>query len=817
MQNILRFISVYSIIIGTIFYFYFSITNQYKDRLEFTKHETHGVTYLKSIFNITLNVASGLEFYNNKLSDTILKDIEQIYSLQDEYPKFKYKPLNKHLELLKNSTNNEMYYYEFLDFVNHENYRIGDVSGLLFESDRKMYFLNALLTHYMAEYLVSLNISHNLAEEFLHKGKLSKEKKNLFVEQTKLIYLSSEEVSAIIGMLKPYDDTNTLRELMKNILSKIDELSNNTEYILHWELNKEELEKYLEISHYAIGLSYQLNEENINIIESSLTKRESELENKLATYKFLLIAIILLISIISLYFHRLFSENFEKEKEIKLMHSTLNDLVLFSKTDTDGKITYISNAFEKLSGYSREELIGENFNLISNSDMDKSIFKDLWETILNNKTWVGEIKNRYKDGSSYWLESTIKPEHNDKNELIGFISYSENITNKKDLEIEKIKTQNALDFKTKFFSNLSHEIRTPLNAIIGLSDLVKKENLSDKVKDFMNKILSASDILLGVINDVLDISKIESGKMTIEKVPLNVKKTAHNIENIVSFKAKEKGVDINVDFVNLANSNRLGDSLRISQVLTNLLNNAIKFTPKGSVTLRVEDIDNSFIKFDIIDTGIGLKEEQITTLFEEYTQADTSTSRKYGGTGLGLSICKNLVELMGGEIWVKSNFGEGSTFSFQIPLEVDLKKEIVNKDETQDIENIIDEVNSIENINILIAEDNKTNQMILEMLLDDTKINLDFAENGEVAVKKFKDSSYDLIFMDIQMPKMNGYEATKAIREINSEILIIGLSGNAAKEEVNKALVNGMNNYLTKPIKQEKLYTMLYKYLKSSS
>jgi len=816
MQNILRFIIVYSIIIGTIFYFYFSITNQYKNRLKFTKYETRGVTYLKSIFNITLNVASGLEFYNKNLRDTVLKDIKTIYALQDEYPEFKYKLLNKHLELLKDPDNNEMYYYEFLNFVNHENYRIGDVSGLLFESDRKMYFLNALLTHYMAEYLVSLHISHNLAEEFLHEGKLSKEKKNLFVEQTKLIYLSSEEVSAIIEMLKPYEDTNTLRQLMKNILSKIDELSKNTEYILHWELNKEELEEYLEISHYAIGLSYQLNEENINIIEASLTKRESLLENKLATYKFLLFAIIFLITIISLYFHRIFSENFKKDEEIKLMHNTLNDLVLFTKTDIDGKITYVSNAFEKLCGYSRNELIGNTFKVISHEDMDQTIFNNLWETIISKKQWIGEIKNRHKDGSNYWIETTIKPELDEKNRVKGFISYSENITNKKELEVEKIKTQNALDFKTKFFSNLSHEIRTPLNAIIGLSTLIKKENLSDKVKDFMNKIESASDILLGVINDVLDISKIESGKMTIEKTTLDVKKTAHNIENIVSFKAKEKGINIDIDFVNIANSKRLGDPLRISQVLTNLLNNAIKFTSKGSVTMRIEALNDGFIRFDIIDTGIGLKEEQIKTLFQEYSQADVSTSREYGGTGLGLSICKNLVELMGGEIWVTSNFGEGSTFSFQIPLEVENKNIIVDDNNTN-IEKVITEINTLEDVKILIAEDNKTNRMILEMILDESKLILDFAEDGEIAVEKFKSNSYDLILMDINMPQMDGYEATKNIRELNQSIYIVGLSGNAEEKEIDKAFKSGMNDYLTKPIKEEKLYKILYKYLKADS
>jgi CheY-like chemotaxis protein len=380
------------------------------------------------------------------------------------------------------------------------------------------------------------------------------------------------------------------------------------------------------------------------------------------------------------------------------------------------------------------------------------------------------------------------------------------------LEKEKLKTQNALEFRSRFLSNMSHEIRTPLNGIIGMTHVAQKTELDDKQRDIIGRIESSSDILLGIINDILDISKIEAGKMSIEHADFNLESLIKTLESIFNVKAVEKNIDLITEYHKIENFNFIGDSLRISQVINNLVSNAIKFTQSGAVTISITAVDTKSIRFDVKDSGIGLKPEQIETLFEEFTQADMSTSRKYGGTGLGLSISKKLVKLMKGEIWVESDYGKGSTFSFKLPLEVNknLKNSVTDK---VDFDALELRVNALEGMKILVAEDNKMNQMVLSMLVEDTQLELDFADDGLIAVEKFKNSKYDLILMDVQMPNMNGYDATEAIKVINSDAVIVGLSVNVMQEDVTKAMNSGMDDYLAKPIEVEKLYGVLVKYL----
>ncbi|MCK4875297.1 MAG: response regulator, partial [Sulfurimonas sp.] len=531
---------------------------------------------------------------------------------------------------------------------------------------------------------------------------------------------------------------------------------------------------------------------------------------------FLLIFILLLITIALFYFYRSFTSNIKKDFEIKKTSETLDKFVIFSKTDRAGKITYVSNALEKICGYSSNQLKGSSFSTLTHSDMDKSTFKDLWETISSKKIWVGELKNRAQNDTEYWIKSTITPEIDENENIIGYISYSEDITNQKNLEDEKIKTQNALEFKSSFLSNMSHEIRTPLNGVIGLTNILLKTGLNEKQIDIVSKVQSASNILLGVINDILDISKIEAGKMTIENSAFNLKESIGHTTDMLLFKAQEKGIDLDVVYKNMPNNYFIGDSLRISQVLTNLINNSIKFTERGCVNLYIEKIADDTVRFEVKDSGVGLKPEQIKALFQEFTQADMSTSRKYGGTGLGLSICKNLIEMMGGQINVSSEYGKGSTFSFELPI-VEVQTQEETQKEIQEIDTNSNEykVNAIENKKILIAEDNKMNQMVVGMLLEDSQIDIEFALDGAIAVEKFKENGYDLILMDIQMPNMNGYEATKTIRETDTEIPIVALSANVMKEDIAQALESGMNDTLAKPIDMNKLYATLLKYLNS--
>ncbi len=373
--------------------------------------------------------------------------------------------------------------------------------------------------------------------------------------------------------------------------------------------------------------------------------------------------------------------------------------------------------------------------------------------------------------------------------------------------------------KSEFLANMSHEIRTPMNAIIHFSHMALERDMSVQAREFIENVRSSSMSLLRIINDILDLSKIESGKLDIENSAFSIRSLLNEVVEGLSLKAREKGLKLSIDIEDALHDNLKGDPLRLQQILSNLISNAIKFTPKGSVTVLVQEKkrvrDTTEIEFCILDTGIGMSEEQQDKVFQPFQQADSSTTRQYGGTGLGLAICRQLTNLMGGTISVESEPGKGSTFSFWLLFEClssGVASAEINDSSNSQIE---DQLSRIQGAEILVVEDNPANQMIVTSVLENLDMRVSHADDGREALAKLDDYSYDLVLMDIQMPHMDGYQATEEIRKNSKwdELPVIAMSANAMKEDINKCLAVGMNDHLAKPLDMNKLNRLLVKWI----
>ncbi|MFM9946393.1 MAG: ATP-binding protein, partial [Saprospiraceae bacterium] len=485
-------------------------------------------------------------------------------------------------------------------------------------------------------------------------------------------------------------------------------------------------------------------------------------------------------------------------------------------------------AFSSITDVSQLKLVGTDFSLYF-TDPEKA--RELQAAVFSKGT-VMNYPMTIIDGhpTAVLFNGSIYKDENKK--VLGAVLVARDITEQKKVEKEftearifaemattiaedeKIKAENAAKLaneavhaKQQFLSNMSHEIRTPMNAIIGFTKVILKTELSGKQKEYLTAIKMSGDALIVLINDILDLAKVDAGKMTFEQIPFKMESSITAMIHLFEIKTQEKNIKLVKEYDPNIPEVLVGDSVRLHQIILNLLSNAVKFTTKGKIKISVrllkEDETQASIEFAVSDTGIGISAEKLVEIFDNFQQASSSTSRLFGGTGLGLAIAKQLVEQQGGSIQVKSKVDEGSTFSFILNFQK-------TKAEADTAIEILELDSRIKNIKVLVVEDMALNQLLMKTLLDDFGFERDIAANGKIAIEKLQSKSYDIILMDLQMPEMNGFEATEYIRNtLHSKIPIIALTADVTTVDVAKCKAVGMNDYISKPVDERLLYSKI--------
>ena len=512
----------------------------------------------------------------------------------------------------------------------------------------------------------------------------------------------------------------------------------------------------------------------------------------------------------------------EREKEIQMLYNRMlldsspNHLFLLN---TEKTILLCTSSVMKNLGY---DATGRPFQEIVRTVFDETVYVKI-EAALDSVLSSGEphavdeltqICCGVNLGQEIFFSVKISPAFDDKKRLAGVVVLFHNNT---EMHRANVRAETATKAKSAFLANMSHEIRTPLNAIIGMTHISEKTENPAKLKGYLETISLSSNHLLSLINDILDMSKIEEGKLELSSEIFSLPALIEKIKILTEAKAKEKGIILEVDADSRIPHHLKGDSLRLSQVLLNFLSNAVKFTPENghiSFELRLnpkspsftESADSVNIRFAVTDTGIGISEEQLERLFNPFIQADNSITRKYGGTGLGLAISKKIINLMGSDIIVKTRAGKGTVFYFDIELEAARDSSLVD-------EEVLGEISGLfAGKKALLVDDVDINRIIAKELLAETGMDFDEANDGKIAVELAAHNKYDIILMDIQMPVMNGYEATAHIRETdgpNRGVPVIAMSANVFKEDVEQSLAMGMNAHIGKPVNLYDLVTTI--------
>lgn len=497
------------------------------------------------------------------------------------------------------------------------------------------------------------------------------------------------------------------------------------------------------------------------------------------------------------------------------------------------EITFVNRAFTEITGYDPTEIIGKTPKILQGENTDKETLARLKNCLDRGQPFKGEMINYGKHGHEYWLDISIVPIRDIKGRITHFAAIERDITNRKAHENALMKAKESAETanraKGDFLANMSHELRTPMNGIMGMAGLLSDSALSGDQMEMIDTVKKSSENLLMLLNDILDFSKIEAQELTLEEAPFDLKQIMSDVVQLLEPLAQKKHLEIALNFNPSNPVYVIGDAARIRQITTNLVGNAIKFTETGYIKIDISSrkTNNNHTEFlcRIDDTGAGIPEDKRDKIFQKFTQADESTTRKYGGTGLGLAICKHLTEMMGGDIGVQSVEGKGSSFWFTLPLKIPNTEQIKlhNDHKLTDLKNQLNITNHADfsQSSVLVIDDHPINLMFAAKLLKKFGFgNIDTMDNGHDALQKIAHNHYDIIITDCQMPEMDGYEVSRAIRNqengTSRHVPIIAMTANAMIGDKEKCLAAGMDDYTSKPIIEPKLREILTKWLQPS-
>jgi PAS domain S-box-containing protein len=486
-------------------------------------------------------------------------------------------------------------------------------------------------------------------------------------------------------------------------------------------------------------------------------------------------------------------------------------------TNISGEIEYANPKFVETTGYTLEEVIGQNPRFLKSGHTSQGEYIELWQTIVSGKEWHGEFYNKKKDGSFYWESASISPIKNAEGKTTHFIALEEDITNRKNVEKELIISKEHAEesdrLKLAFLANMSHEIRTPMNGILGFTELLKAPQLSgEEQQEFIKIIEESGKRMLNIINDIISISKLESGQIEVSLSETNINEQIEYIHTFFKPEAKQKGIQLLISKELAFKDNFIKtDREKVYAVLINLVKNALKFTNEGSIEFGCEKKGDS-LEFFIKDTGMGISKSQKKIIFERFRQASETISRTHEGSGLGLAISKAYVEMLGGKIWVESEEGKGSIFYFTIPFlsESKLEENAIAKK----MESVVEEENKIKDLKVLIVEDDAISKLLITIAIKPFSKEILQVSTGSDAIDACRNNpDIDLVLMDINMPEMDGYKATKLIRKFNKDLVIIAQTANGMQSDRDEAIAAGCTDYISKPINIKSLSELIRKYL----